>query len=547
MTHLIRVTFIEAMKKFQDNDFFDTCLRPSGHDYIMDPTTKNNFYRKIFNVLILLLVYSSVIYFFSFNTADPDLWGHLMFGKDILANNSIPRMDIYSYTAYGMDWINHEWLSELLMYGIFNLVGSPGLLVGKTIIGLLIVTALSVISFNRKSRTLSYGIVFVLCIFIMSPGFMTRPQLMTFLFTSFFLLVFHLYFEKSINLLWTLPLIMILWVNSHGGFLIGLGMFPVIVVCEIISFLKRSDEKHRFPNLILWLILTEASIFINPYGLSILTFLYESLSVPRSISEWSPIEIFNFSHLRFKILAFSTVISIFLAKKKNRTWEIVIIGIAMVYAFLHQRHTPIFAIVVAPFLSEKLSEIEKGIRFENKIQSTISYILLNIFIIFLIGYQVSGTAGKYLRTGFNIIVDPLIYPVHAVRFLKENRIKGNVLLPFEWGEYVIWKLYPDNRVSIDGRFRTVYPEDILDDHLQKLNDSGRFEDVLDKYPTDILLIPRKLYFKDLNSFQERWVYAYSDQAALIFFKNNNKMQQYIDKIRKKSITRPDQEISIYFP
>jgi hypothetical protein len=508
---------------------------------------EDSYCRKIFNVLMIFLVYSSTIYFFSFITADPDLWGHIKFGKDLWALKALSRFDIYSYTAQGQEWINHEWLAELLMYCMFNVFGSPGLLVGKTMIGLVIITVLSVICFNRKSSPLSYGIVFVMSVSIMSPGFMTRPQLVTFVFTSLFLFVFHLYLERKKNLLWLLPLIMVLWVNNHGGFLIGVGIFPVVVACETFSCLVKKTDRNHLRSLILWLVLTEISVLINPYGFKILMFLHESLSVPRSISEWGPVGIFDFSYMRFKILSILVIMSLFVDKKRNRYWEIGVIAITMLYAFLHQRHTPIFAIVAAPFLTERLSELGKRIRLGDRIHLLSSYIILNIALIVLIGYQVSHTANKYIQTKFNIIVDPNIYPVQAVRFLKENKIAGNILLPFEWGEYVIWKLYPDCKVSIDGRFRTVYPEDVLDDHLRNLNDGSQFMDVIHKYKTDILLVRRSPHFRELIESQEKWIYLYSDQVSFIFLKDSTKMQKILEKINKKEIVYPDKEISIYFP
>jgi len=268
---------------------------------------------------------------------------------------------------------------------------------------------------------------------------------------------------------------------------------------------------------------------------------------PRESEEWAPVGVFDLSYLRFKILAILTLLSLFIAKKKNRLWEIGIIAIAVLYAFMHQRHTPIFALVSAPFLSEKLSELEKWILLDKKLKSSTSHIVLSILIIILIGYQTSHAASKYIRTRFNIIVDPLTYPIHAVRFLKLNMIKGNILLPFEWGEYVIWKLYPDNRVSIDGRFRTVYPESVLDDHLRKLADGSHFKTVLDKYETDIILARRSPHFIEMIESPKKWIYIYSDQTSLIFLKDSDKMQKIIDKINRKEISYPKQEISIYFP
>ncbi len=212
--------------------------------------SQDNFIKNTFRFFAIALVYSSALYFFSFITADPDLWGHLMFGKEIWTSKAIPRFDIYSYTAFGAEWINHEWLSEVLMWLVFNTFGSPGLLIGKMIIGLITVSAISIISYNRKTHFLIYGLVFVISVFIMSPGFMTRPQLATFLFTSLLFLVIHFYIERRVNILWTLPFIMILWVNSHGGFIIGGGILLIIAALEYIScFIKKKDSNYlRWSN-----------------------------------------------------------------------------------------------------------------------------------------------------------------------------------------------------------------------------------------------------------------------------------------------------------
>ena len=80
-----------------------------------------NFLERNLHILLRIFVYSSAIYFFSFITADTDLWGHIQFGKDIWTSKGLNRFDIYSYTAYGREWINHEWISELVMYFVFHI------------------------------------------------------------------------------------------------------------------------------------------------------------------------------------------------------------------------------------------------------------------------------------------------------------------------------------------------------------------------------------------------------------------------------------------
>jgi len=504
---------------------------------------------KTFSLLIKILVYSSAFYFFSFVTADTDLWGHIKFGEDLWAAKSLHRFDIYSYTAFGAEWINHEWFAELVMFFVYRTFGSAGLLMGKLLVGFAIIYILSLIASRRICNILAYGLVFVLSVFVMSPGFMIRPQLFTFLSVSYFLYVFHFYFERRMNLLWSLPLVMVLWVNCHGGFLVGVGMFPVAVVCEYITCRMRNKDTAHLRRMVFWLILTEAAVFINPYGYHLPEFLYKTLSVQRGIGEWNPVTVFDLSYLRLKLLALFFLFSFFIRNQKRRYWEIGIISIALIYAFMHQRHTPVFAIVAAPYLVENLSLMVQRTGVFEKIRSSFSYTILSVFLCILVGYQLFFTGSKYIKAGCNIIVDPTKYPVYAVHFLKQNGMKGNILLPFDWGEYAIWKLYPDCRVSIDGRFRTVYPEKVLTDHFSAAVDETKLWELLEKYPADIILGRQNLLYQRLISTQERWIYVYSDSTSIVFIKNSSSQRDVLERLREKELIYPDNNtpLSVYFP
>ena len=516
----------------------------------MDPINvyRYNFYRKTLHVLLILLVYSSVIYFLSFITADPDLWGHIIFGKEIWILKAVPSTDMYSYTAFGGEWINHEWLAEVFMWLLFSTFGSPGLLVGKMIIGLITVSAISIISYNRKTHYIIYGIVFVISVFIMSPGFMTRPQLATFIFTSLFFLVIHFYLEKRINHLWTLPIIMILWVNSHGGFIIGAGILAIVAVLEYLNCIVNRKNSNHLRSLILWVFITEACILINPYGIDLLVFLYKTLTLSRSISEWEAVSLFDLSYIRLKIFSICVILSFFINRKQNRYWEIGIIIIAMLFAYLNQRHTPVFAILAAPFIAEKLSVSMEKLRLNKKVISLFSLAVLITAIALIIGYQLFATIDKHIKAEFNIIVDPNVYPVRAIQFIKVNSIKGNLMVPFDWGEYAIWKLYPDNKVSIDGRFDTIYQADIINDHFNGAKSEEGWHSLLNKYPTHIILARRNQFSQRMiNDLSDDWIYIYSDKISVIFLKNGEPLKEVIEKFNSKSLVYPKDELCIYFP
>jgi hypothetical protein len=498
-------------------------------------------------ILIRIFVYCSALYFFSFVAADTDLWGHIIFGKDLWATKVFQRFDLYSFTALGSEWVNHEWLSELMMYLAYRTFGSPGLLIGKLFIGLSIVYLISKICFHRANSPLVYGIIMVLSVFVMSPGFMIRPQLFTFLFVSYFLYAFHIYLERGKNLLWTLPVIMVVWVNCHGGFLVGLGMFPVVVACEFISCRLRKRNTRHLRSMVLWFIITELSVLVNPYGYRLLGFLYETLSVPRDVSEWDPVTIPDLSYFRFKLLALLFIVSFFIRNQERRYWEAGIIILALIYAFMHQRHTPIFAIVAAPYLTENISLMVRRTGVLEKLRSFSSYAILNVFVCILVVYQLLFTGNKYIRAQGNVIVDPTEYPVYAVHFLKENEIKGNILLPFEWGEYAIYKLYPGCKVSIDGRFRTVYPEEVLKDHFEAAGDESKLRDLLEKYPADIILGRQNSVYQRLITTQKRWVHIYSDRISIVFIRDGASQRHTLAKFRKRELISPDTKLSIYFP
>ena len=504
---------------------------------------------KTFNLLIKILVYSSAFYFFSFVTADTDLWGHIKFGQDMWAAMAFQRVDIYSYTAFGSEWINHEWLSELIMYFVYHVFGSPGLLIGKLLVGFSIVYFLSKISFHRTCEPIVYGIVFVLSVFVMCPGFMIRPQILTFLFTSYFLYSFHAYLERGKNLLWSLPIIMVIWVNCHGGFLIGAGMFPVAIGCEYIACRMRNRDTAHLRRMVLWLVLTEGAVLINPYGYHLLGFLYETLRIPRGITEWNSVTVLNLSNLRFKLLALFFISSFFINNKERRYWEAGVIIIALVYAFMHQRHAPVFAIVAAPYLTENMSILVKRIGVFKRVRTFSGHVLPCAFFFILISYQIAFAGYKYIKAEWNIIVDPTEYPVYAVRFLKQNGIKGDILIPFEWGEYAIWKLYPDCKVSIDGRFRTVYPEDVIADHFQAAGNEAKLKDLLDRYPADIIFGRQNRLYQRLIATEKRWVYVYSDPTSIVFIRDGGSQRDILDKFRRKELVYPgkDTKPSFYFP
>jgi hypothetical protein len=499
---------------------------------------------------VKLFITSSAVYFFSFVTADPDLWGHVKFGEATWQTKTLSPHNLYSFTAPDHPWINHEWLSELIFYAIYSYLGDAGLLLLKLSVGLVIVWLISTIGLFRAVDMILFAIGFGLVISVISPGFMVRPQLFSFLGFTCFFYIFHCYFERKKNRLWLLPLIMVIWCNSHGGFLIGWGQYTIILVWQsLVYVLKDRKAGPSLRGLFFWYLLTTLACFITPYGPQLLVFLYHSLSKPRPIGEWNPIRIWDTSFMRLKILAALFVASLVYPSGRKRQWEVVLIAATLILALRHQRNTPFFAIVVGASLVEWSTLLSDRLRV-GKSKITLShgtYSVLCAFLLLLVTYHMSHATYRYLKAGFHVIVDPSYYPVQAIQFIKVNRIKGNLVVPFEWGEYAIWKLYPDCQVSVDGRFRTAYPENVLRDHIFPVSDDVAWSRLIKKYPSDVILSSQIPFFWNLIKTSREWIYVYSDRVAMVFVRNNEKNRDILDNLNAGKLTYPHGPVSIYFP
>jgi hypothetical protein len=109
-------------------------------------------------------------------------------------------------------------------------------------------------------------------------------------------------------------------------------------------------------------------------------------------------------------------------------------------------------------------------------------------------------------------------------------------------------LYPENKVSIDGRFDTVYSVDVINDHFNGARSADGWNFLLKKYPTDIVLARRGLFSERMITVpSDDWVYIYSDNISMIFLKNGEHMKEVIERFNSKKLVYPKDELSIYFP
>lgn len=128
--------------------------------------------------------------------------------------------------------------------------------------------------------------------------------------------------------------------------------------------------------------------------------------------------------------------------------------------------------------------------------------------------QLTLTGLRWQRDGLQMVYDPVEYPVAAVQALRRAGIHANLLVPLDWGEYVLWFLAPDVKVSLDGRFATVFPDQLVIDNFAVFTGAVSWQRMIDDYPTDAALLPTGALSPIRR--QPNWERVYGDDIAEVY-------------------------------
>ena len=326
-----------------------------------------------------------------------------------------------------------------------------------------------------------------------------------------------------------------------------MGLFLLVNVSTRVS--NGRDPSLTIKHTLIPVVLSLLSLVLNPYGLELLEFLGKDLLLNRPITEWGPIPLWDLSFLEFKV-AFIVVL---LSMRRNSwvRWDFLLTLLAALFAFRHQRHTPLFAIAAAPLLAEGLARITQWIHWterdgRNIIWSFSSRGILAVGIFGIAVLQIVWVGKTHWRYRMQLVVPPLEYPTQAVDFLHRNGIRGNMAVPFDWGEYFIWKLYPGSRISIDGRYTTAYPMEVIDHSWEWMRGGKGWRRLLEKYPAEIAVTDRHHPVTQRLHNDSEWVYIYSDPTAFIFVRKTQTQKNLLKKFKEGRLLSPGPP-PIHFP
>ena len=470
---------------------------------------------------------------------DGDTGYHIRTGEFVLDAGQIPREDIFSFITPTLSWTAHEWLSEVVMALIYRASGLTGIVVFFAILLATTHWLLYALLRTKCDDIILCTVITVLATLTASSHWLARPHL----FSLPLLLIWHHLLDRfqynDQRTLKYLPILMLLWVNLHGGFMLGIVLLTIYLAGNLVYSLTESPAsalRHRAKAkaLVLTMFLTIGACFVNPVGGEIFWFPFRVTS-DRFIMDWvvefmSP----NFHHdLPFKYMFIAAIAALALARTRLNLIEAALFILVSYMALYSVRHVSVFAIVVAPILLRISSGIVSGLprtlsdfyQARRKVFADLDAQLdgklwpaTALFLVF------SLTLVGTLRVTFN----DKIFPVAAVEFLKRETLSGKMFNNDEFGDYLIFSAWPQYKVFTDGR-SDMYGEKHGSPYLKVAGVQPGWKQILLRYDISWTFFQTQSALTAALLDQPDWQPIYSDKVASIFVKKNAEHQHLIGK------------------
>jgi hypothetical protein len=522
----------------------------------------------------MLTVFS--ISFYAIRTST-DEWWHLRTGQYIVEHRALPQHDIFAYTSLEMPWVNHEWLSQVIFYLVYDAVGIKGFILFKSLI---IVAAFAILFFAvRKRANNPYIALFVTIIAALASRhtLYPRPPIFSYLLMSIYLSLLYSITEDQVGKFptWKIalfPILMIFWVNLHGGAILGIILVGCFLVGNLFSYFKsglsgfnglyKKPEQNQITKILfIILIFVLLASLVNPYGYKVFKLTVEVMQDRALVESIGELKSPDFHYTHFYELLILLLILAF-------AWSLTAVtatDLILAFFFLHQslnyvRHLPLFGIVAAPivgkhlalawqnlwnkkvgvenFQPEQPAEEPSDIMAElapsgqspklawNKVILSGLIILVFFYVLFVEG-QFSLNLETIYGPGFRV----RDYPVKAADFILANDFAGNMFNEINSSGYLMWRLYPKHLVFTDNRF-DIFGSKFLKEFYTVTEIWDNWQEVLNKYNVNYIIISKDSMLDRTLARTPGWLKVYYDYGYAIYVKDIPENKELIERCQK---------------
>ena len=472
-------------------------------------------------LIVLLFIFSlALVLHNSFSYLDPDFGWHYAVGREIWQNHAVPRLEHHLLPIAGQSWVDHEWLSNVLIYLTYNW---GGYLLVSFLFALLTILIWYLLAqetikhwLDNKTNSVVFWLLLLISLKASLPNLGVRVQEIT----VFFVVLLNIWLAQSVRQrkwpTWKIivvPLLFWLWASLHGGFLIGLAIFTAWFFFRLILYwLPHKSNKgiNILPKGViirsgLTLVLSWIATCLTPYGLGLYQFLGDygtSRAYLWCIVEWLPMTeaLCSWRMVYFIIFGLALALLIFhccshdkhdremvLWLKQQDWWTLILSLILWIAAWRSLRHFPLFAVVSLPWMAGFFYHSWHDNLFQpdtwpNYLKWFVAVIVILTSLLLIIDTHWSVHPEKdYCHT----------YPCVAMSYLRQSPYASwPTIVEYGWGGYFYW-LWPEKPIFIDGRLpQYMWRGQSLIEHYGRFFKETEVKKALDDYGLDVIVIPQ---------------------------------------------------------
>jgi hypothetical protein len=452
----------------------------------------------------------------SFNV-DPDLWWHIKTGELILSTHRWATTDPYSYTAKGMPWMSCEWLGDVVFAAVYRIGGLRGLEALLVVLASAVILALYAFATLRCGNSKAGFVASAVLLTLANASFNLRPQMMGYLFLILTLIVLERFRQGRQRAVWLLPVLFMIWINSHGSWIIGLGVVALYIACGLASFQMGSLEAQRWSTserlrLETVFMFSLAAIAVTPYGVRLAAYPFTvASSLPISVANILEWQVMPFNLVGGKIFL-GLVLGFFLAQMAFRfswpVYEILLFLFATAMACLHVRFLLLFVPLFVPVFASVLA------RWVPQYERSKDKYLLNLALIVAIAIA----AVHYFPSRSDMdkkVADQ--FPVQALAYMQQHSVPGPLFNSYGFGGYMVEAGY---QTFIDGRSELFEQTGVLGDYMHITMMKPGAMKVLSAYGIRSCLLERDEPFSTVLASMPDWQRVYSDSVSALYVKRD---------------------------
>jgi hypothetical protein len=464
---------------------------------------------------------------------EPDFGWHLRAGLDLLSQGGrLPALDPYSHTMPDWPWVEHAWLTDLLI-GLLYQAGGP--LAAMLFFSAVTAAAWLIAVRSSEANAPVQLSACALSLWAALPFLGARTQMVTLLGLAFLMWGWHRVRAGEVRLVRWIPPLFLVWANLHGGFTAGLFFLGLVIALSWLVRLTAPDLAQRTgvadPSTLWRLLLATGTgaimTLVNPYGWNLHKEIFDSLSdsfMIQTLREWHPVSLETLAGRLFVGYVAGLALAMMLWYRRMEPVQWGVLAVFLVLAGRHLRNIPLFLIVSVPLAADLLHEALRrfaALPFVKAVSPTrwlrAGTLALGLVLLYL--------GPDHIQHVWRFGVTPAAafrqtsYPIEAVEWIREHRhqLGARLLHDYQYGGFLLWWL-PQEKIFIDGRMPAWRIGDrwIFKDYVEVRETDPPRLSILDKYGVDWALLKRDTVLAQILGALPGWRKAYEDAKVVIY-------------------------------